>query len=156
MFDIKIRFSLLGLIIFLLPMLINIVYFSMGKNKSVQGVQMPYKWVEMIEQVTRVLYAIVICFIVSNQKIEYNSPILLIGIIFLILYYVVWTRYFIEGMDESLLYKSFLFIPIPLAVFPVLYYICGALFLRNYIAEVVMIFFGIAHYTVSYFTLKRF
>ena len=63
---------------------------------------------------------------------------------------MVWIRYFIGGMNDSLLGKNFLFVPIPLAIFPVLYFIFASLWMNNYIATVVMIIFGIAHNIISY------
>lgn len=154
MFDMKFKFSILGVIIFMLPMLINIVYFMVPTSNESETIVTNYKWIEMVEQATRILYVVVICTLVSNQKINYKSIYMYIGIIFLILYYIVWMRYFLGGMDRSLLAKSFLFVPIPLAIFPVLYFICGALWLRNYIAVCIMIVFGIAHYSVSYMSLR--
>lgn len=154
MFDMKIGFSFMGVIIFLLPMLINIVYFVLGGNEATQTVADSYKWIEIVEQSTRILYAIAICFLVSKQQVNFKSPVMILGILFLVLYYIVWMRYFMGGMDISLLGKSFLGIPLPLAIFPVLYFICAALWMRNGIALGCMIVFGIAHYVVSYFSLK--
>lgn len=154
MFDMKFKFSILGVIIFMLPMLINIVYFMVPTPDAPKVELTHYKWVEMVEQITRVLYAGVICILVSSQKINYKSIYLYVGIVFLILYYIVWMRYFLGGMDRELLAKSFLGVPLPLAIFPVLYFICSALWLKNYIAVVIMIIFGIAHYSVSYMSLK--
>lgn len=155
MFDMKIKFSIFGLIIFVLPMLINLVYFAMlGGSKSADTVESVNKILEFIEQATRLLYAVTICFLVSNQKVNFKSPYLYIGIVFLILYYIVWIRYFAGGMEQSLLAKNFFFIPMPLAIFPVLYFICGALWMRNYIALILMIIFGIAHNIISYINLK--
>ena len=48
-----------------------------------------------------------------------------------------------------LLAKPFLFVPIPLAVFPVLYYLFAAIWVGNYPAAIVMLIFGAAHITVS-------
>ena len=68
---------------------------------------------------------------------------------FLLLYYVVWIRYFTGGRDIALLNRPFLFIPMPLAVFPVLYFLCAALWLHNIPAAILMMIFGAAHLTVS-------
>lgn len=148
--NVKLSCSWIGTMVFILPMLINVVYFIAQGNGDVQGKACPYKWVEIVEQVTRVLFAIAICFLLSNQKVEWKSPLLYLSLGFLVLYYIVWIRYFMGGMDVSLMSKSFLFIPIPLAVFPVCYYLFASLWLHNYIASTFMIVFGIAHYTVSY------
>lgn len=155
MLNMKIQFSWLGVIIFLLPMLINVVYFVMENNNATEEAICPYQWLVMIEQVTRILYAIAMCVLVSKRNIDWKSPFLYLGIIFLILYYIVWIRYFMGGMEISLMKKSFLFVPIPLAVFPVLYFIFASCWLNNYIAVAIMIVFGISHYAVSYLSFNR-
>ena len=61
-----------------------------------------------------------------------------------------WIRYFALGRDVALLERAFLFVPMPLAVFPVLYFLCAALWLHNVPAAVLMVIFGAAHLTVSF------
>lgn len=53
------------------------------------------------------------------------------------------------GRKTALLRRAFLLIPLPLAVFPVLYFLCAALWLRNLPAAVIMVIFGAAHISVS-------
>ena len=151
----KLGFSWLGLIIFILPMIINIIYaiFPPVTEGAVQG--SANKYIELIEQCTRILYMISLVILVSKKEINFKSLWLVLAIIFLVLYYIVWIRYFIGGRDIALLSKSFLLIPIPLAIFPVLYFIFSALWLRNYLAVIIMIIFGIAHNIVSYQTLIK-
>ena len=71
------------------------------------------------------------------------------AVVFLILYYIVWIRYFFGGRDVALLGKPFLFVPIPLAIFPVLYYLFAAVWMDNIPAVITMLIFGAAHVTVS-------
>lgn len=155
MFDLKIGFSIPGIIIFILPMIINIVYFILPPvNAPVEAADV-HSWIEMVEQATRILYAIAIVFLVSRKPIEVKSVWLILAVVFLVLYYVVWIRYFMGGRDVALLGKSFLFVPMPLAVFPVLYFICAALWLHNGVAAIVMVIFGIAHNIVSYRSFSK-
>lgn len=107
------------------------------------------KVLELIEQFTRILYFVSLVFIVSEKTFSYKSPWLILTVIFLVLYYIVWIRYFAGGKDIALLGKPFCGVPMPLAVFPVLYYIFAALWLHNYIAFWSMIIFGIAHTAIS-------
>lgn len=51
--------------------------------------------------------------------------------------------------EVFLLSHSFLLAPMPLAVFPVLYYLCAAVWLHNLPAGILMTIFGAAHLTVS-------
>ena len=53
------------------------------------------------------------------------------------------------GREIALLSRSFLFVPMPLAVFPVLYFLCAAIWLHNFPAAIIMVIFGAAHLTVS-------
>lgn len=155
MFDLKIGFSIPGIIIFILPMIINIVYFILPPvNAPVEAADV-HSWIEMVEQATRILYAIAIVFLVSRKPIEVKNVWLILAVVLLVLYYVVWIRYFMGGRDVALLGKSFLFVPMPLAVFPVLYFICAALWLHNGVAAIVMVIFGIAHNIVSYRSFSK-
>lgn len=156
MLQYKIQFSWIGLIIFALPMLINIVYFVFPPVNAPSEAEASNKIWEMIEQVTRVLYVVAICILVSNEKIDFKSPWFYFGIVFLVLYYIVWIRYFMGGRDVALLGKSFLFVPMPLAVFPVLYFFFSAIWLHNYIAAIIMVVFGIAHNLVSYASFGKY
>lgn len=155
MFDMKLKISILGIIIFMLPMLINIIYCIYPPANEMQKTTVIPKKLELVEQGTRILYAIAIVFWVSNQKIDRNSFWLYMGILFLILYYIVWIRYFAHGRDIVYLGKNFLFIPMPLAVFPVLYYLCATLWVHNYFALIFMAIFGIAHNIISYLSLYK-
>lgn len=152
------EFSWVGLIIFLLPMIINIFYVIFPpKSNGGEGDTLNKKFpkLEAIEHGTRIAYAVVLCVLTSNKRLDYTNPLLKISILFLILYYIVWIRYFIGGRDAKLLGIKFLFIPMPLAVFPVLYFIFASLWMNNYIATAVMLVFGIVHNIISYQNLFK-
>lgn len=155
LFELKFKFSVIGLIIFLLPMLINIVYFKVAPKKESTVTSNGTSIIEVIEQGSRILFAISICFFVSYKELNFKNPFLYLSILFLALYYMVWIRYFIGGMNDSLLGKNFLFVPIPLAIFPVLYFIFASLWMNNYIAVGIMIIFGVSHFIISYQNLYK-
>ena len=148
--NVKLGFSWIGLIVFLLPMLINIVYVILPPKNAPTTQQETNKILEIIEQSTRILYMLAIVFLVCKEKVDFTSIWMFVGLMFLTLYYIVWFRYFLGGRDIELLGKAFLFVPMPLAVFPVIYFICSAIWLNNYIAVLFMIIFGIAHNIISY------
>ena len=145
----KLSFSWVGLVVFALPMLINVIYAIFTPTGDVGQVKNVTKWVEVIENVSRIAYLILMTFLVNKDAPYYLNVWLVLAAIFLILYYVVWIRYFIGERDVALLAKPFLFVPIPLAIFPVLYYLFAAIWVGNYPAAIVMIIFGAAHITVS-------
>ncbi len=92
-------FSGIGLIIFILPMIINMVYVVFPpKTEDKSSVENgKYPFLEGTEQITRIAYLIALCILISNKPLVYNSPLLFISIAFLILYYIVWIRYFVGG-----------------------------------------------------------
>lgn len=149
----KFGVSLQGIIIFILPMIINIIYAIFPPVNAPKETVQVNKIAEFVEQATRILYMLAICFVISKKEIDYSSFWMFAGIVFLVLYYVVWIRYFMGGRDIVLLSKSFCMIPMPLAVFPVLYFLCAAIWLHNIPAAVFMIIFGVAHNIVSYSSL---
>ena len=106
-------------------------------------------WIEIVEQISRIAYLFAVTLLVSRDKPGFRSGWLYLAAAFLILYYVVWFRYFMGGREIPLLSGSFLFVPMPLAVFPVLYFLCAAIWLHNLPAAIIMVIFGVAHLTVS-------
>ncbi len=147
--NLKVSFLWIGLVIFVLPMLINIAYVMfppVGKAEQTAAVT---HWIEIVEQISRIAYLFAVMLLVSRDACSFQSGWLYLAAAFLILYYAVWFRYFMGGREISLLNCSFLFVPMPLAVFPVLYFLCAAIWLHNLPAAIIMVIFGAAHLTVS-------
>lgn len=147
--NLKLSFSWVGLVIFALPMLINIAYAIFPPAGEASPAKSTVRWLEAVEGVSRIAYLIVLTFLVSEKPLEVKSAWFYIAAAFLALYYIVWIRYFAGGRDTLLLGKAFLFVPMPLAVFPVLYFLCAAIWMHNLPAAIVMVIFGAAHITVS-------
>lgn len=152
--NLKLSFSWVGLVVFALPMLINIAYAVFPPvGKAEQGAEV-LRWIEIVEQISRIAYLAAITLLVSREPIQFQSVWLWLAALFLILYYAVWIRYFAGGREIDLLNRAFLFVPMPLAVFPVLYFLCAAVWLHNLPAGILMIIFGAAHLIVSIQTFR--
>lgn len=89
-----------------------------------------------------------------SGRLSFRSGWLYLAALFLLLYYAVWIRYFAGGRAIALLNRSFLLVPMPLAVFPVLYYLCAAIWLHNLPAAILMALFGAAHPAVSILSFR--
>lgn len=147
--NLKISFSWIGLVVFALPMLISLVYAAFPPAGEPQPPAPVTRWVEIVEQASRIAYLLAVTFLVSRTPVSVRSTWFFLAGAFLLLYYAVWIRYFVFGRDVALLERMFLFVPMPLAVFPVLYFLCAALWLHNVPAAVLMVIFGATHLTVS-------
>ena len=133
--DFHFGFSWTGLIVFLLPMIINIFYAvfpPIGKNKEAFK-NKKHSVLEGVEQVSRIVFAILICILVSNRPLNYKNPLMFVAAAFLVFYIIVWLRYFIGGRKIALLGESFLMVSQPLAVFPILYFLFAALWMDKHL-----------------------
>ena len=147
--NLKVSFSWIGLVIFALPMLINIAYVMFPPAGKAEQTSAVTHWVEIVEQISRIAYLFAVTLLVSRETLSFRSVWFSLAAVFLILYYAVWLRYFMGGREIALLSRSFLFVPMPLAVFPVLYFLCAAIWLHNLPAAIIMVIFGAAHLAVS-------
>ncbi|MGB4590124.1 MAG: hypothetical protein WBI17_12985 [Clostridiaceae bacterium] len=82
---------------------------------------------------------------VSNKASKLNSPYAIAMGIMLLLYYLLWIIYFSGHVT--------LLTQLGLAVFPVIYFILGELWLHNPLAVIPTLLFGIFHViiTLSYY-----
>ncbi len=147
--NLKVSFLWIGLVIFALPMLINIAYVMFPPAGKAEQPAAVTHWVEIVEQISRIAYLFAVILLVSRDKLGFRSGWFSLTAVFLVLYYAVWLRYFMGGREIALLSRSFLFVPMPLAVFPVLYFLCAAIWLHNLPAAIIMVIFGAAHLVVS-------
>ena len=129
--NLKLSFSWIGLVVFALPMIINIAYAVFPPTKKAEQTAAAARWIEIVEQISRIAYLAAITLLVSRKAVGIRSVWLWLSAVFLVLYYIVWIRYFAGGREIALLNRPFLFVPMPLAVFPVLYYLCAAVWLGS-------------------------
>ena len=147
--NLKVSFSWIGLVIFALPMLINIAYVMFPPAGKAEQTSAVTHWVEIVEQISRIAYLFAVTLLVSRETLSFRSVWFSLAAVFLVLYYAVWLRYFMGGREIALLSRSFLIVPMPLVVFPVLYFLCAAIWLHNLPAAIIMVIFGAAHLAVS-------
>ena len=69
----KLSFSRLGLVLFVLPMLINLAYVMFPPAEEAKADGAVPRWVEGIEQVSRAAYLFAVTFLVSREPIEPRS-----------------------------------------------------------------------------------
>lgn len=120
--NLKLSFSWVGFAVFMLPMLINIVYAVFPPTGKPEQGETVTRWIEIVEQSSLIAYLTAITLFVSRKPVQFRGVWFWLAALFLILYYAVWIRYFAGGREIVLLNRAFLFVPMPLAVFPVLYF----------------------------------
>lgn len=88
-------------------------------------------------------------------KVSDKTPYVLAGmVVFLLIYYVGWTRYILSGRSYRLLFDKLLGMPLPLAISPVIYFALGALLLESWTLMMGTLILAIGHIPESYRQLK--
>ena len=139
----NITFSWKALIIIILPMLPNIIYFINPPTDITAGSGTVLKIIGIIENISRSISFMLLLFLSKNPNANFRNPLAIAMWVFLLLYFILWGRYFFGGGSYSLLGKSFL--GIPMAIFPVCYFICAAFLLNCLPAVISLVIFGTFH-----------
>lgn len=138
----NIGFSWKGFVIFLLPMLPNILYFTLPNRSGSETVPNKHLVLDLIEHGSQAIFIGLLILFVSRKVSEIKS-IYAIGIaILLISYYVCWVAYYTIG-------RSFIML-MAMAIIPVVYFILAEIWLHNYPAIVPTLIFGIVHIIITY------
>lgn len=150
----NIGFSWRGLVIVILAMLPNMLFGVLSKNNMPKSQVEPDRILSFIESAARILFIIFLVGIVNKQ--ERNTNQLIIGgmVVCIIIYYYLWSRYFLNGRDVAYLGKNLWIIPIPMAIFPCLYFLFAAIWLNNIPAIIGITVFMVAHCINSYVVLR--
>jgi len=90
-------------------------------------------------------------------KINKSSDklILAFALASLAIYYICWIRFYFNGRDFALLFSPLFFIPIPLAVFPVLCFALMSRLERSLPLLLVTIILAVGHLPISYFEFLK-
>jgi hypothetical protein len=138
----NIGFSWKGLMIFLLPMLPNILFFICKDPNGSMAATNNHLILDIIEHGSQAIFIALLIFVVSKK----DSPILcgytIIMLISLLAYYGFWIVYFTAGTNYILLMS--------MAIFPVVYFILAEIWLHNILAIIPTLIFGIVHIIITH------
>jgi hypothetical protein len=136
-------FSLTGLILYALQLLPNIIWVLrrpandvLAKNSS------PYQILNVIEHVFGVMTVVLLVLLISKGGGRNSSIYLDLAILFLVGYYVAWVLYYRGVVSPWLLIAG-------LAGMPPLYFFFAGLWMKNYVALIPCVIFGIAHVAIT-------
>lgn len=136
-------FSPVGLLLYLLQALPNILWmFSPPKHNVLAKNSSSVPFFNWIEHVFGVLTVVLLVLLVNKDG--GSNGILFIGlaILFLAGYYVSWLFYYKGAVNPWLLI-------IGLAGMPPFYFLCIAIWMKNYIAVISCVIFGAAHIAIT-------
>ena len=71
--NLKVSFSWIGLVVFALPMLINIAYAIFPPSGKVEQTAAVARWIEVVEQTSRMAYLLAITLLVGRKPLHFRS-----------------------------------------------------------------------------------
>jgi hypothetical protein len=141
-----------GALIPILIMLPNILWILLPQSTKNDNASVPLA-LNIAENIGRAAILVSPFFYSLSFGKRFSAPALVIACLALAVYYAAWARYFAGGRTAELMGASFLGIPLPLAVAPIILLIASAYLLGSWPMLLAAIWFGVAHIWVSALTL---
>lgn len=139
--------ALLIIAIILFPNLLFVLFPPTGKPENSPEEN---KWISMLEHGGQILFFAVFLFL-PVAAIENRNPMIMFLMIFCtVIYYALWIRYMLKKQAYNALFESVVGIPIPMAIFPILAFTFGVLWLHAWLALIPLALFAIGHFINSW------
>ena len=145
---------------FLFPTLIllpNLLFFSYPpKDVQSEKAKAPI-WLTILENAGRIicfLYPIVYGTDAAAALIS-GSMMMYLMAAFILVYYILWARYFVHNRTFAFLFRPLFYLPVPMAVFPAAYFLTLGLLLQSAFMMVAAIAFAISHISISLITYRK-
>lgn len=135
-------FSWKGFLVFLLPMIPNVLFFILPNPNGSSTPVNKHILLDIIEHVSQAVFFMLLMFVISKKQSPMLCGYTIFMAILLLSYYGFWIAYFKSGANFILLML--------MAIFPVTYFILAELWLHNFIAMIPLIIFGITHILITY------
>lgn len=146
----------INIIIILLVLMPNIL-FSVFKPRNIpkeESKTLVWLIVGIFESIGRMV-TVVLPFFWSVSLIGKNKTIVLILMgIAIILYYLGWIRYFSNNREYKLLYEPLFFIPLPMAVCPILFLLLSGFLIESWPMVIASLILAVGHLPESYRMMK--
>lgn len=138
-------FSLTGLIIIIVTLFPNLLFIKYPPKNAPLNLSDASPVLTVIENIGRYAFFIILIFSKSNYQNAKINLWLIFIIITILCYYCLWIKYVIKGKYFYLLFEPLWFIPIPMAVFPILTFGFTALWGKSIYLGFAVLIFGIGH-----------
>jgi len=113
----------------------------------------PANWfiIILLERIGQIGIFVLPFFLKLSIDTDIKRYVLAASIILIIMYYICWVRFFFSGRLYHLFYKDLLFIPIPMAILPILYCLGISILLNSWVYGIITFIFALGHISESLF-----
>ncbi len=133
----KIGFDIWGLLLFLIIMIPNIIWFAVPAPNDILRVNSITKAVDTVGSVCQVLMIILLCILIHKERNKTKLPLITAVVISCLLYFVSWVFYYL-GITN-------VFVILGLTIPPCLAFLFFAIARKNMIAIIPISVFAICH-----------
>ena len=150
----------LGWLVSVLVLVPNLIFFKFLPAKSSPKPQTGskssiMKLMEYLERIGQVgVFAIPFIYQTSIQTVPQKIS-LSVMIVFLLIYYMAWLRFFLKGRQYGLLYSPLKGLPLPMVVSPIAYFLAASVFLSSWFLGAFAIILAIGHIYISHEESQR-
>ena len=147
-------FSITGLLISLILLAPNFLFVIFPPRKSQPNQTKTNFFFTILEKIGQVgCFSIPVfsSFNFDQRRINIWFSLMAISIL---IYYTLWVRYFTHNRDLMVLFSPIAFIPIPMAIFPVLAFFFAAIWGKSVLLGFASILLAISHFKITFDTLK--
>ena len=135
----KIGFDIWGLILFLVIMIPNFIWFAVPAPNDILRVESATKVVDAVGSVCQVLMVLALCVFIHRDRTNLNfTSLIIVTIVFCLAYFLCWILYYL-GMTGVL-------VVLGLTIFPCLAFLCFAIDRKNIFAVFLTIVFTVCHF----------
>ena len=141
-----IAFSLIGLLLYALQLLPNIIWLAMPPaNDVLKHNSSPHAALNLVEQLFGIATVALLIIVITRVGTEgrNSSWLLLCAGVFLAGYHAAWVLYYQGNVSSWLLVVG-------IAAMPPLYYFFVASWMKDYLALIPCVIFGIAHVAITW------
>lgn len=134
----KLSFDIWGLLLFLIIMIPNFIWFAVPAPNDVLRADSITETIDTVASICQVLMIVAICVFVNRNRSKFSiTPLIISVIICCLLYFVCWIVYYF-GIENTVIILG-------LTVFPCLAFILFAIDRKNIIAMIPISVFTICH-----------
>lgn len=146
----NVGFSLFGLIVSIVVLAPNLLLLRFPPRGQNTVARVP-RLLEGVERAGQALCLVVPAITLPGAIVWWWA---LPAAVALATYYALWVRYLVTGREQAQLYASLWRIPVPMAVMPVLVFLCAAAWLSNPWIALAAVVLAVGHIPVALLTRR--
>lgn len=136
-------FSLMGLILYALQLLPNIIWMlAPPANNVLTKNSSAYPILNILEQVFGIMTVALLILLINKDGGRNSNLYIGLAILFLVVYYIAWIFYYKGVVSPWLLITG-------IAAMPPLYFLFVGLWMKNYISLIPCVIFGVTHIAIT-------